>query len=658
MRLSISSPVSGFFRTLSLALFFLCFVVGAVVADNSSGLLAPHPKKNALQKKDGDTKPNPPVKKTESEAKDAAKSAAEKDASKSTEVKNEAPDKKDSSVDGDTKKAEPKPAATKPETPKPEAPKPDTVELKKEPLRVTVKIPGQFESKKAEHVRLKGEDFANFELKRTVKHGTMVRKGDVLIEFDQKKYDEALAEKKRALRLSEISLKEEEISLKYLLLRHPLNKESFERSRKYDNEDLVYYFKVTQEWMKRMAGFRMKIAQFYVDNAKEELKQLEKMYAADDLVEETEEFILKRSKFMVEAEEFFYDMDKMSTDRSLKTMYPRMDVQMRSMAKLRELDYRKSKETYDFVLEQTQLRIEKSRETHKKLVEQYKKFTKDKQMMVLKAPADGLLFYGEYSGEFTPGKWNNAAAVASGMKVEQVVKNNQVLFTIIDPQPSLFRVTVPEKELHWINTGTQGLVTPTAFPDLRHKVKVTQRNSIPSANGDYVALLTVEIPEKSKIYPSMTGSVELVVYDKKEAITVPTTALKREDVEDDSWNHAYLYVFDGKTAVKKKVKTGQVKGDKTELLGGVAVGANVYKKFDDGEKAIEKAKADAEKAKKEKEEKAAKAKAEKEAKAKAEKAKKEEPAKEKPKQEKKKEVKKGEKPKEKKVKEKKEPKKD
>ena len=78
------------------------------------------------------------------------------------------------------------------------------------------------------------------------------------------------------------------------------------------------------------------------------------------------------------------------------------------------------------------------------------------------------------------------------------------------------------------------------------------------------------------------GEVKFIAY----ALLVPTTALKREVTEHDSWNHAYVYVYDAakKTTEKRKVKTGHVQGDKTELTDGIESGMSLYKKYDDGEK--------------------------------------------------------------------------
>lgn len=477
--------------------------------------------------------------------------------------------------------------------------KPETLELKKEQLRLTSKLTGTFESKRSETVRLKGEVFTTFELLEVVPHGTKIRKGDVLIKFDPQKYDEAFTERKRALRLSEISLKEEEIAFKYLEKRRPLQKEAIERNQKHEEEDFVYFFNVEQDMMKKMFGFTVKVYQFYLDSAKEELRQLEKMYEADDLVEDTEEFILKRSKFMVEAQQFMFERSKVQADYMKDVMLHRMEESMRQGAKLSRYEYEMSKETFDFTFEQARLKLEKTKETHAKLVEQHEKFVKDKQMLTLKAPCDGIVYYGEYNSKLSPGKWNGASTVAGAMKIGESVSNKTVLFTVVDPKPSRIRATVGEKELHWIDVGTRGTVAPTAFPDVRYQVRVVERDTCPTAANNFVAIMSVDLPEDGKVFPAMTGAVELVVYDKKETVMVPTAAIKREEMENDSWNHAYLYVYEeNKTVDKIKVKTGQVKGEKTEILSGFQSGNQVFKTFSAGEKWIED-----EKERKEKEEK-------------------------------------------------------
>ena len=55
----------------------------------------------------------------------------------------------------------------------------------------------------------------------------------------------------------------------------------------------------------------------------EELKQLEKMYKADDLVEDTEEIILRRQRFALESAEYGLEVTKENSAYNLKTAIPR-----------------------------------------------------------------------------------------------------------------------------------------------------------------------------------------------------------------------------------------------------------------------------------------------------------------------------------------------
>ncbi|MCL2745324.1 MAG: hypothetical protein FWE67_15890 [Planctomycetaceae bacterium] len=482
------------------------------------------------------------------------------------------------------------PAAAAPAAPAPPKPaEPEIVELKKEPLRIFARGIGTFEPRQAEQILLKSEEFTTFEVVEVAAHGAKVKQGDVLIKFDVKKYEEQLCKRKRALLTSEIALKQSEIEFKYLERKEPLKLESFEREKKYADEDFLHFLNVEEEWARRMLAHRLKQTQYYVDSAKEELKQLEKMYKADDLIEETEEFILKRSKYFLAERELFHELEKMRNDRTKNVMLPRDDVAERHNSKIRTINYEQSKETFGFVLQQAKIKLEEARETHVKLAESFEKFVKDKELLTLKSPCDGIVYYGEYNSKTAPGTWNNASTVAGSVKVGNSVANKTVLFTIVNPKPSLVRTTVTEKDIHWITVGTKGAIRPTAFPNERYDVAVVECNEVPSVGNAFSALLAVELPDDAKIYPNMTCSLELIVYDKKESILVPITALKKEETEDDNWNHSYLFVQgENKTVSKVKVKTGNPKGEKIEMLSGVSAGQKIFKKFEDGEKAQEK----------------------------------------------------------------------
>ena len=73
----------------------------------------------------------------------------------------------------------------------------------------------------------------------------------------------------------------------------------------------------------------VKYYNFNLDYEKDELDQLEKMYKADDLTEETEEIVLKRQRNAVEFAEFSLENAKINSDEMLNIRMPRMDIQIK-----------------------------------------------------------------------------------------------------------------------------------------------------------------------------------------------------------------------------------------------------------------------------------------------------------------------------------------
>ena len=67
----------------------------------------------------------------------------------------------------------------------------------------------------------------------------------------------------------------------------------------------------------------MQRASNFLEYVQEELKQLEKMYKADDLTEETEEIVLKRARNNVDQMKFFTEMVKYEHDRDKEIDLPR-----------------------------------------------------------------------------------------------------------------------------------------------------------------------------------------------------------------------------------------------------------------------------------------------------------------------------------------------
>lgn len=581
------------FSTISLAAVFSFLVLGIVLAgnmtvfaqENPAGLVriddeekpAEEPAKDKdakeeKKKEDSDKNENKEEGKKESEKEEGAKDKPKRDEPKKDDVKKDEPKEEPNK---DEPKVEPKEEPKK-EDPKPEAkkPAPESIELKNESMRLTVKVPGTFDVAEPKKIRLKSNEFAAFEVELAKNHGEFVRQGETLVKFKNDKYEEALAEKKRTLRLSEMSLREEELSYSFLEKTFPFVKEEFELSKKENDESIADYYATDRGFVLRSFDLSRKNIEYSLESAQEELRQLEKMYEADDLVEETEEFILKRNRLQVESAKLNFERNMLALQHRIDRDFPRMEDALKRSQTRDELNFERRREFLEYPLEQAKIRLERKRIAFEKEVESLKKFEEDRQWLTITAPDEGVVYY----GEFENGKANGGQMIAGMLKVGETAKNNTVLMTIVPERPNLIRVAIPEKELHWIKKGVTAKAVPVAFPDLKINGKVDSINAYPGINNDYVAVLSAIVPKSTGVVPGMNANLEFIVYDKKETIVVHKDAVQIDKDSDDS-SKGYVFVLDKDNNTEKvRIKLGKADGDKLEILEGVKPGMKILKK--------------------------------------------------------------------------------
>ena len=94
---------------------------------------------------------------------------------------------------------------------------------------------------------------------------------------------------------------------------------------------------------------------------KEELHQLEKMYKADDITEETEQIVLKRARDAVDRAKFNVEYSKVMHDQVLTMGVPRAEVLVKELARRKALDWEKSKIELPLAVKKQRLELEKLR---------------------------------------------------------------------------------------------------------------------------------------------------------------------------------------------------------------------------------------------------------------------------------------------------------
>ena len=454
-----------------------------------------------------------------------------------------------------------KPAADAPAESKPV----DTVTAEKGKFEVVFEAKGDFDPVDSTVVQLKPEQWAQpLEIVRIVPHGTRVNAGDALVEFDTEKLDRAIADMDLDLAIGEKTLEIGRRELPVTEALQPLELADAERDTLAATEDLTRFLAVGRTLAEDFARFRLKSSEEQLKYSREELRQLEKMYKDKDLTEETEEMILQRTRFEVESGEFNLRRAGVDTDAALQFEVPRKEDALKDAAEKSRLSLEKSRATAALVIEQKRLALKKAERDRVEALRKMRDLQQDRAGIPLKAPRSGIVYYGrQHDGVWT------TAAVAAKAAVGQGVPLGDLVFTVVDPDRVAFRVKVDEKDLHLLSPGLKGRVELSGFPDAEAAIAIESATAVPR-DGKVDARFAVTVPAGApKPLPGMTGSARCQLYARPDAVTLPATAVFRDD---DGKKIVWLPGKDGAAAEKRVVKTGRTSGGRTEILEGIAAG--------------------------------------------------------------------------------------
>ena len=293
--------------------------------------------KDESKKKDSDS-----AKKDGSAKSDASKDEKEKtpakDADKSAKADSEKKEKDkaaEAAAKDKTAKPDEKPAAKDDKKPaaKPEVKKRKTLKVETKRLKVVVPLDGTFVARKMEEVALRPKAWSEFEIEDVIEHGAKVHKGQRLIKFDDDKINEAIQDMELDQRISELAITKTEEEMPRLEKTLKLDFGDADRAAENAKADLKHYNDLDRPMAIKSAEFMVKYYNFMLDYEKDELNELEKMYKADDLTEETEEIVLKRQRNSVEFAQFSLENAKLDSEEMTKVRIPRMDIRMKEHAR-------------------------------------------------------------------------------------------------------------------------------------------------------------------------------------------------------------------------------------------------------------------------------------------------------------------------------------
>ncbi|MCZ6690317.1 MAG: HlyD family efflux transporter periplasmic adaptor subunit [Planctomycetota bacterium] len=448
--------------------------------------------------------------------------------------------------------------------------KPKTHEVSSAPFKVEVTADGMFEAAEVVEVSIQPEVWTAYKVLEAVEEGKQVKKGDVLVSFDARKIEEEITDLQAQRKLTNLELSLAERGLEFLQLIQPLDLEAAQRTNRIAAEDLKRFTEIDRALSERSVQESRKSAGYRVEYAEEELNQLEQMYKADDLTEETEEIILKRAQRSVESARFWRERSNITSDKTLELDLPRRAERLSSEARRKALNLGKAEETFPMELAKKKLGLEKKIYDLKKSTERLGKLQSDLEQMVVRSPADGVVYY----GRSVRGNWTGGEAMAKQLRKGGSISSLQVFMSIVQPRPMSVRVKLPEKDLRYLSSGVQGRVVPTAYPDTRLTGTLKHITPIPVKAGTFDATVEVELGEEANgLIPGMACSVKLVPYQAADALAIPSSSVFRDEVDDEK-RYVYLVTGDGKH-MKQAVVLGKHSEENVEVLEGLKEGDEI-----------------------------------------------------------------------------------
>jgi len=392
-------------------------------------------------------------------------------------------------------------------------------------------------------------------------HGSNVKKGGVLVRFDGRELEQKLAETTQAMSMADLAVAQaqEELAPLEETTRHKL--EVSRRSAQVAKEDHAQFHAVQRKAREEQVAQQWERANQSLANQQEELRQLRKMYEADDLTEETEEIILSRQEYMVAAAQHELRMATLERDHTLATLLPREAAALAERERDTADALRAAESAMPLTLNKKRLELEGLRIQAAKAKQTLADLEHDHARLVVHAPADGILLHGAVEH----GRWVPAA---KPLTTRDPVTPHRAFATFVpSASPPVLAAALDEASARALSPDATGMAVFAGREDLDIRVKSGSPAATTLPDGTSLVTLAASWPQGWQPVIGSTAEVHLVVWHADDSLVVPTHALQPGP---RGWSVEVKLADRG--SARREVTRGRVSGSQTQILSGLEPG--------------------------------------------------------------------------------------
>lgn len=437
-----------------------------------------------------------------------------------------------------------------------------TVSVHPGSLATVVDAQGYFEPVDAFEVRIRPKVYAGeLTIVAAAANGSAVKKGDVLLQIDPVTIDKQLAAAENEVTAAHANLtkaqadarlgrEQEELALK-------MQTEATQRAQ----DEVKWFEKVDGPNILLEADQTVKNAQAQVDDQQDELNELKKMYKTDDLTTDTADIVVKRAVRNLENTKIVLKIQQQQQDKVKTAIFPARALQVTEVARQSEqqLEALKTAQAQSKVLRETGLVTALA--GTKAADERFADLKADKEKLTVRAPADGVVLYGQLAGGAFQGGDEKA------LRVGEKIAPQQVVMTFYTPGKLRLHVDLPEAKFFSVHPGAKTVIAPVAFPDEKFEgaVEPSAALAVNTPQGPQFSLIVSCRSADEKLVPGMRANVHVESPSGETAILVPQTAVVGGSV--------WVKTEDG--LEKRAVTVGKSDGKRTEIKQGLKDGDEV-----------------------------------------------------------------------------------
>ncbi|MCP5543591.1 MAG: hypothetical protein H7A49_06750 [Akkermansiaceae bacterium] len=413
------------------------------------------------------------------------------------------------------------------------------------------------------YLELVPEAWTDFEIVTLVPHGAKVAEGDVLAAFETEDVDRWIEDKRAGIAAKEIALSTAKRNLDVLQKTAAPRLEAWKRAAAIAKEENEYFKTARRKTSEQRADQALLRAEWRLANEKEELDQLQQMYAADDLTEQTEEIILTRQKNSVQDAELALSLEKLDHKRTREVQLPREAVNLAESERDSAVQAAKQEKEIPETIEATKLEVAALQRGLEQERKQLAEVERDRALFEFKAPAAGWF----YHGEIIDGRWTTGDLVKTLMVHGKPMLKRKVATFVPESSEKHLVARVDEATARSLAEGAVGVTTFPGLEDAPVEASVSAIAVSPDLDGTWRVDLAAKWPEGLSVPVGSQAHVRIVAYHKDATIAVASKALS---FGADGWS-VEVKLADGKTQ-RRPVTRGRVNESDTEILEGLEEG--------------------------------------------------------------------------------------